>query len=50
MIYDIRSKVVFDKIEIQQFETIDASNYEKGIYIITIQNDKGISTMKLIKN
>ncbi|MCD4794325.1 MAG: T9SS type A sorting domain-containing protein [Bacteroidales bacterium] len=49
IISDITGKQLFEKITIKQNETIDLSNFENGIYIISIQTDKEIFTTKIVK-
>jgi len=48
-ITDLAGKKLFEKTQIQQKETIDLSEFEMGIYIISIQKDKEIFTTKIIK-
>jgi len=48
-ISDITGKPIIEKINIQQNEMIDLSNFESGIYIIIIQTDNKIFTTKIIK-
>ncbi|RLD58977.1 MAG: hypothetical protein DRJ05_07085 [Bacteroidetes bacterium] len=48
-ICDITGKTIVEKTEFQQNETIDLSNFENGIYIISIQTDKEIYRTKVLK-
>jgi len=49
-IYDITGKLVLFKRIIRKGESINISNFNKGIYIMNVENDLGrISTSKLIK-
>ncbi len=48
-ISDITGKTIIIKRIIQQNETIDLSDFENGIYIISIQTDNEIFTRKIIK-
>lgn len=48
-IFDIIGKQLIEKESIQQNERIDLSNFENGIYIISIQTDKKIITSKIVK-
>ncbi|RLD60946.1 MAG: hypothetical protein DRJ05_03640 [Bacteroidetes bacterium] len=48
-ISDIGGKTIIENTEIQQNVTIDLSNYESGIYILTVQNDKEVLTTRILK-
>ncbi len=48
-VYDIRGKTIIENSEIQQNVIIDLSNFESGIYIISIQTEKEILKAKIIK-
>jgi len=48
-ISDITGKQIIEKTKLQQNEQIDLSNFESGIYLISIQTDKEIFTKKIIK-
>ena len=48
-ISEITGKTIIEKVNIQQNEMIDLSNFESGIYIIKIQTDKEIFTTKIVK-
>jgi len=48
-VLDITGKTVFEETEVQQNETIDLSNYSTGIYVITVETEKGSFTSKIIK-
>ena len=49
IISDIAGKLIIEKAQIQQNEIIDLSDFESGIYIITLQTDKEIFTTKIVK-
>ncbi|MBN3036389.1 MAG: T9SS type A sorting domain-containing protein, partial [Bacteroidales bacterium] len=49
VILNIAGKQVIEKTELQQKETIDLSNFESGIYIVSIQTDNEVLTTKIIK-
>ncbi len=49
IISDITGKMIIEKVDIQQNEIIDLSNFESGIYIIKIQTDNEIFTTKIVK-
>ena len=49
-IMNLEGQVVFEKQNIVSMENIDISNLADGIYICTIQSNKGIETIKLIKH
>ncbi len=49
VVTDITGKKLLEKFNILQNDSIDISNFEKGIYIITIQTDKAISSSIIIK-
>ncbi len=48
IISDVSGKIVFAKSKFQSGETIDLSAFEKGIYLIHIQTEKGNKTEKII--
>lgn len=48
-ISDITGKTIIKKVNIQQNEMIDLSNFVNGIYIISIQTDNKIYTTKIVK-
>ena len=48
-ISDLTGKTIIEKVNIQQNEMIDLSNFESGIYIIKIQTDNEIFTTKIVK-
>lgn len=49
IITDITGKQLIEKKQIKQNETISLSGFENGIYIIKIQTDEEIFTIKIIK-
>jgi len=49
IVYDITGKPVIEKLEVQQNEINNFSNFQNGIYIISIQTRKGIFTTKIVK-
>ena len=49
-ISDVSGKLIIEKHDMQQNETIDISNFENGIYLICIQTENGCLTKKIIKN
>ena len=49
VIFDLLGRNVFEKIEVEQNETLDLTNFENGIYIIQFQTDKGIFSTKIMK-
>jgi hypothetical protein len=50
-IYDIQGRIVFQTEEVEMEQTIDASNWHSGYYIVSLQTEKGqIQTKKLVKN
>ena len=48
-ISDLTGKTIIKKTEIQQNKAIDLSQFESGIYIISIQTDKDVFTTKIVK-
>ena len=48
-ISDITGKTVFEKVNVEQNEVIDLSGFANGIYIVTLQTDKGSTSSKIIK-
>ena len=48
-ILNLIGKVLIEKTGVQATETIDMSNFSKGIYIIGIKTDKGIFVRKIVK-
>ncbi len=48
-ISDITGNQIMEKTQIQQNETIDISGFENGIYIISIQTDEEIFTLRIVK-
>ncbi|MDD2386688.1 MAG: T9SS type A sorting domain-containing protein [Bacteroidales bacterium] len=48
-ISDITGKTIFVKNNLKQTEVIDLSNFANGLYIVTLQTDKGSSSLKIIK-
>jgi len=48
-ISDITGKTVFEKVNIEQNEVVDLSDFVNGIYVVTLQTDKGSSSLKIIK-
>jgi hypothetical protein len=48
-ISDITGNQIVEKTQIQQSETLDLSGFESGIYVISIQTDKEILTIKIVK-
>ncbi len=53
-ITDVLGKLVYSKTITnslgQEKITIDLSNYKKGIYLLTLKNNKGSSTKKVVRN
>ena len=49
MITDISGKLIIEKTEMQQTQTIDLSGFESGVYILSIQTDKEVFSSKIIK-
>ena len=49
IISDLTGKTIIEKVNIQQNEMIDLSNFVSGIYIISIQTDNEIFTTKIVK-
>ena len=50
-IYDIQGRIVFQTEEVEMEQTIDASNWHSGYYIVSLQTENGqLQTKKLIKN
>lgn len=49
VISDISGKRIIDKTQIKQNETIDLSGFEDGFYIISIQTDKDIFLITIVK-
>ncbi|MCD6555576.1 MAG: T9SS type A sorting domain-containing protein [Bacteroidales bacterium] len=49
MILDITGKQIIEKFHVQQNNEIDLSDFESGIYIISIQTDNEIFTSKIMK-
>ena len=48
-ISDITGKTVFEKVNIDQNETIDLSGFANGIYVVILQTENGILSSKIIK-
>lgn len=48
-ISDITGKIVFEKDGLQQEDICDISDFENGMYIVTLQMEKGSVTVKIIK-
>jgi len=46
---DITGKTIIEKTAKQQNEIIDLSGFESGIYIISIQTDKEVLTIRIVK-
>ncbi len=49
IILDLNGKIIIDKTEVKNIETIDLSNFNYGVYLLNIQTDKGIISTKIIK-
>jgi len=49
VIFDLLGRNVFEKVKVEQNETLDLTNFENGIYIIQFQTDKGIFSTKIMK-
>jgi len=49
VVYDMSGKMIIEKAEIQQTQSIDLSSFKNGIYIISIQTDNEVFTSKIIK-
>ncbi len=49
-VFDLIGNELIKKTKVINYETIDLSNLEKGIYLIEISNFKKIFTTKIIKN
>ena len=49
LISDITGKTIFERSKIQQNEIIDLSDFDSGIYIISIQTDNEIFIAKVVK-
>jgi Secretion system C-terminal sorting domain/HYR domain len=49
VISDIGGRNLFEKTTIHQNETIELSDYRKGVYMISIQTDKEVFTTKIVK-
>jgi hypothetical protein len=47
-IFDVTGQLVFTKVVVSDFEPINVSEFNKGIYIINISNDKGAVTKRLV--
>lgn len=47
-IMDVTGKLVFTKVLIERNETIETVNFEKGIYIVQLENSGAIACKKLI--
>jgi len=48
-VLDLTGKVIIAKTTMQQNELIDLSGYESGIYIISIQTENEVFTVKIVK-
>ncbi|NOQ27529.1 MAG: T9SS type A sorting domain-containing protein, partial [Bacteroidales bacterium] len=48
-ISDMSGRQIFNISELQQNEKIDLTNFENGLYIITLETDTGITIRKLLK-
>jgi subtilisin-like proprotein convertase family protein len=48
-LYDIQGRNVYDKKSTNLIETINIENLSKGIYMLTVENDKVQKTIKIIK-
>ena len=49
-IYSLLGQELYSLILDEKQNTVDLSNYQKGIYLINIENKKGTKTYKFIKN
>jgi hypothetical protein len=50
-IYDIQGRIVYQTEEVEMEQTIDASKWHSGYYIVSLQTENGqLQTKKLIKN
>ena len=50
LITDVTGKIIIEKINFQQSETINLSSYANGIYFIKLDNQNNIYIQKIIKN
>lgn len=47
-IFDIHGKVVCNRPELEQKETISCNDWTPGLYVVTVANHKGVSSYKLL--
>lgn len=48
-IYNIEGVKVFEKYNISQYETLNTTNFKKGMYILRVQKNNELLTYKIIK-
>ena len=48
-ISDITGRIIIDKIDVNKSEQIDISEFDSGVYLVNVFNDKIVHTNKIIK-